>query len=136
MIPVWLRIKVTLGSLVVGVVLAIVAVSVIAQNPGPPPAFKPTEIQLLKLQVRQRDAWLAQRDFIESQRRYQQAIADLNSEGEAVRKENAWPETVTFNADTIEFTAAPKPPVTAPTPPVESSPPAKPVPPTPAGRIK
>lgn len=72
-----------------------------------PASYKPTEVQTLRLQVKQRDAWLAQRDAIESQRRYQQAIAELNALGEDIRKENGWPTTVLFNPDKVEFSAPP-----------------------------
>ena len=69
--------------------------------------FKPSEVQQLKLQVAQRDAWLAQRDYLDSQRRYQEAVAALNRLGEDVKKENAWPDAVIFNADRIEFAVPP-----------------------------
>lgn len=77
------------------------------------PSFKPTELQSLRLQVKQRDAWLAQRDFLDAQRRYQQAVADLTTLGEQVEKENSWPSSVKFDANTLEFApAAPAAPVT------------------------
>jgi hypothetical protein len=75
--------------------------SVLAQAP---PTYKPTEIQALRLQVKQRDALLAQRDYLDAQRRYQDAIALLAAEGDSVRRENKWPDSVKFNADTITFT--------------------------------
>lgn len=73
-----------------------------------PPQYKTTETQHLRLQVKQRDAWLAQRDAIEAQRRYQQAVGELNALGEEIRKENGWPETVIFDADRIEYTEPPR----------------------------
>lgn len=74
-----------------------------------PATYKPTEVQQLRLQVKQRDAWLAQRDAIEAQRRYQQAVGELNALGEAIRMENGWPESVVFNPDKVEFSQTPPP---------------------------
>jgi hypothetical protein len=87
------------------------------------PPYKPTEIQSLRLQVKQRDALLAQKDWQVAQEHYQAAVAILNAEGEAIRKENHWPDTVKFDANTIEF-SEPAPVSTRPPPPMVN-PPAK-----------
>jgi len=63
--------------------------------------YKPTEIQTLRLQVKQRDALLAWN-------RYQAAVADLNAEAEKVKKANAWPSETIFNGDTLQFSAPEK----------------------------
>lgn len=73
-------------------------------------SYKPTEIQSLRLQVKQRDAWLAQKDAISAQQRYQAAVGALIAEGEMVRKEQGWPESVKFDADTITFAVPPEVP--------------------------
>lgn len=58
--------------------------------------YKPTEIQLLRLQVKQRDALLAWN-------RYQAAVSALTEEAQKVKKANAWPEETIFNGDTLQF---------------------------------
>lgn len=93
----------------------ILFVMLYAQGPPPPPtmsavqAYKPTEIQLLRLQVKQRDMMLAQRDYIDAQRRYGATGQALFAEAETVKRENGWPETVTLDADKLEFKAPPEP---------------------------
>lgn len=102
-------------GMVVGVVIALLLIAGVIALPQAPPSYKPSEVQLLRLQVKQRDGWLAQRDMIEAQRRYQQAVAALLAEGETVRKENGWPDALKFDPDKIEFAV---PPVRT-TPPIE-----------------
>lgn len=68
-----------------------------------PAEYKPTEIQTLRLQVKQKDARLAQVDLRDAQNRFNQALADLNAEGEKVKVENKWPSTVMFSMDTLTF---------------------------------
>lgn len=58
--------------------------------------YKPTEIQSLRLQVKQKDALLAWN-------RYQAAINDLNAEAQRVKKDNHWPDETIFNGDTLQF---------------------------------
>ena len=70
--------------------------------------YQPTEIQLLKLQVKQRDAQLAQRDLQTAQTKFQQSILDLTNEAEVIKKENKWDEKVTFDPNTISFSEPPK----------------------------
>lgn len=60
--------------------------------------YKPTEIQSLRLQVKQRDALLAWN-------RYQAALNDLSAESERVKKANGWPDEVVFNGETLKFSA-------------------------------
>jgi len=63
--------------------------------------YKPTELQSLRLQVRQRDALLAWD-------RYQKAVVELNAEADRVKKDNKWPADTIFNGDTLEFSAPAK----------------------------
>jgi hypothetical protein len=90
----------------IAVLMGIFAVFTRAQAPL---TYKPTEIQELRLQVRQRDAWLAQRDFRDAQIRYQQAVSQFQAEAEAIKKENGWPDGVKFNPDELSYAEAPAP---------------------------
>ena len=94
--------------------LAVVVLFLIASTLGAQgvkaPEYKPTEIQSLRLQVKQKDAQIAQRDLQSAQARFQEAFAALNNEAAEVKKENKWPDDVSFDPNTLNFTApAPKP---------------------------
>jgi hypothetical protein len=69
------------------------------------PTYQPNETQSLKLQVKQRDTLLAQKDLQMAQQRFQAALNDLNAEAEQVKVENHWPKEVTFAPDTLAFSA-------------------------------
>jgi len=71
--------------------------------------FKPTEIQSLRLQVKQRDALLAKAALEQAQRQFQQALTDLTSEGERVKQENGWAKDTQFQPNDLTFSAAPAP---------------------------
>jgi hypothetical protein len=73
------------------------------------PKYTPTEVQSLRLQVKQRDAQLAQQAVLNAQEKFQAILAALNAEGEKVRLENKWPDTVKFSPDRLDFTEAPAP---------------------------
>lgn len=84
--------------------------------PKPPVQFPPSEIQSLRLQVKQRDARLAQ---LASER----AMGDLAVECHKVRDDNKWPATVECDFNTLTFidmkppTVAAKPEAPKPEPP-------------------
>lgn len=92
---------------------------------SPKAAFVPSEVQVLRLQVRQRDAKLAQVVAQEAQARFQQAVGELMGEAERVKQDNSWPKTLQFNPDTLAFAdvpattpaATPATPAAAPTKP-------------------
>lgn len=71
------------------------------------PKYTPTEVQSLRLQVKQRDAQIAQRDMVAAQEKFQNFLAVLQSEGDKVRLENKWPDTVKFDLNTLGFTETP-----------------------------
>lgn len=73
------------------------------------PKYAPSEVQTLRLQVKQRDAQLAQRDLQYAQQRFQQAIADLNAEADRIKSENHWPASTSFSPDSLAFTEPSKP---------------------------
>lgn len=71
--------------------------------------YKLTEVQLLRLQVKQKDAQIAQVRFQASQQAFQAAINDLQAEASKVKEQNQWDKDVVFNADALTFSEAPKP---------------------------
>jgi len=98
------KIIITLIALLIGMVVA-----AIGQNSGPGmktvpvTLYVPNEVQQLKLQVRQKDAQLAQVALREAQSNFQQKVKELMEEGIEVRKANGWPDKVTMNPDSLTF---------------------------------
>jgi len=74
------------------------AQSVPATNPPAPttPAatYEPTEVENLSLQVKQRDAVLAQVALAQASANFHKAVADFNAQVEIVKKAHGWPATV------------------------------------------
>lgn len=101
-------------SLLVGMAMTLVA---LAQQPGPVSQaqmnskYKPNENQQLRLQVKQKDAQLAQYELQAAQSKFGNALQELDAEGVKVEKENGWPDTVKMDRATLNFfeTQAPKP---------------------------
>lgn len=77
--------------------------------------YKPSEVQLLRLKVKHKDAELAQLRFQQAQQAFQASITDLQEEAEKVKEENKWEAGVQFNADNLSFNL-PTPPIPAPKP--------------------
>lgn len=94
-------------------VLLALALAVLGQEKK---SYVPSELQLLRLQLRQRDAQIAQRDLQAAQARFQQALADLNEAAQNVKRENKWDEKVQFNPDTVTFAIPETPKTPAPVP--------------------
>ena len=76
--------------------------------------FKPSEVQSLRLQVKIKDAQLAQKESAEAQQKLQSAIQSVNQEVESIKTENKWPAGVNYNFQTQTFTAPPPPPAEKP----------------------
>lgn len=68
----------------------------------------PSEVQRLRLQLKQKDAQLAQKDLYIAQQNFQAAIKLLNDEAAKVKQDNGWPAATGFNADTLQFAEGPK----------------------------
>jgi uncharacterized protein HemX len=85
-------------------VLAILGIFgvIAAQQTGK--TYTPNEVQMLRLQLKQKEALLAQRDLQEANRRFQTAVGDLQAEAEKIKTDQKWPKTVVFNPDTLTFT--------------------------------
>lgn len=72
--------------------------------------YKPSEVQALRLQVKQKDAQLAQQAFSIAQQQFQQKIGDFNAEIKKIEEENHWPETLQVDPNTLEFRDVSAPP--------------------------
>jgi hypothetical protein len=76
-------------------------------KPAEAESYTPTEVQSLKLQLRQRDAQIAQKDLQMYQQRFQQAINDLQAEAEQIKRDNKWAADVAFDMGTLTFAKKP-----------------------------
>ena len=97
-----------LGRIVALTLLTLaIAIGLLAQEAGKPKVFTPTEVQSLRLQVRQKDALLAKANLEQAQRVFQQALTDLTAEGEKVKVEQGWPKDTQFNPNDLSYAAPP-----------------------------
>lgn len=78
-----------------------------------PEKYLPTEVQKLRLQVKHKDAEIAQFGVQVAQQRYQAFLNALQEEGERIKTENHWNLDVQFDANAMTFR---DPPAIAPTP--------------------
>lgn len=93
----------------------IIAASVAVSAQEAAKKYEPTEIQSLRLQVKQKDAILAQQSIASAQQavtlaqqNFTKAIEEMNAEAETIKKANKWPETVQLNPQTLAFEAKPQ----------------------------
>jgi hypothetical protein len=101
----WLLMFVGIATIIIWLV------SAHAQDKPPAaPTLTPTEVQSLRLQVRQKDAVIAKQALDSAQAKFQQALADLNAEAERVKTENKWDKSVAFDMNDLHFTAVAKEP--------------------------
>lgn len=93
-----------------------VAVLVAAQKTEPL-KFLANEVQQLRLQVKQKDAQLAQAALKEADARFKQTLQELSNEAEQVKKDQHWPADVVFDPNSLSFSepkAEAKKPANAP----------------------
>jgi hypothetical protein len=76
-------------------------------NDKPVKDYKPTEVQLLRLQVQQKDAQLLQAQLQSIQRQFNEKVSELMSSAQKVKLENGWPPETQFSPDTLVFSAPP-----------------------------
>ena len=62
-----------------------------------------SEIQTLRLQVKQKDAQIAQQNVFVAQQSFSAALKALKEEAEKVRIENKWPAEVQFSPEQLVF---------------------------------
>lgn len=89
-------------------VLFLSALTLNSQEPKAPPSYTPTEIQSLRLQVKQKDTLLAVKILQEAQANFTNMKMSLMNESDSVIKENKWPQDLIFNPDTLQFSETPK----------------------------
>jgi len=70
--------------------------------------YKLTEVQLLKLQVQQKDAQLLQAQLQNVQRQFQEKVSELMSTANKFKLENGWPPETVFDPDKLVFSAPPE----------------------------
>jgi hypothetical protein len=71
--------------------------------------YAPSEVQSLRLQVRQKDAQIAQNALEKAQLRFQQTLVDLQAEAERIKTENKWPKDTQFDPNNLVFNEPPTP---------------------------
>lgn len=62
-----------------------------------------SEIQTLRLQVKQKDAQIAQQNVFVAQQAFSAAIKALRDEADKVKVENKWPAEVQFSPENLMF---------------------------------
>src|SRR4029077_9309968 len=77
------------------------------QEKPSPKEYRLSEIQLLKLQVVQRDAMLLKSQMQDLQRQFGDKVGDLQRTAEKIKLENSWPPETRFDMDKLEFSAPP-----------------------------
>src|ERR1700739_1879914 len=90
--------------------LAAVVVVLAQDKPPAPPKYGPHEVQSLRLQLKHKDAELAQIALQTAQAAFQRAMSDLTEEGKRVKTENKWPEDVQFSPNDMSFSEPAPPP--------------------------
>jgi hypothetical protein len=70
-------------------------------------AYEPSEIQKLRIQVKFKDAQIAQQQLSVAQQQFNAAVSAFNAQVEATKKENSWPDTVQIDPNTLEFKETP-----------------------------
>lgn len=85
--------------------------------------YKPSEVETLRLQVKQREAQLAQKDLAlaqklveTAQQSFQTSLLTLTAESEKIKTDEKWPSDTAFDPNTLKFTAPLHPATVAPIP--------------------
>jgi hypothetical protein len=71
------------------------------------PKYTPTEVQLLRLQVIQKDAFLLKAQMQDLQRQFGDKVGDLQRTAEKIKLEQGWPPETSFDMDKLTFSAPP-----------------------------
>jgi hypothetical protein len=81
---------------------------------APKSDLKPSEVQSLRLQVKLKDAIISSQNLAalqqavqKSQQDLNQALAALDAEANAVKKENGWDDSIVFDRQTATFSKKP-----------------------------
>lgn len=73
------------------------------------PEYKPTDMQILRLQLKQAQAQTKKLQLNQAQAEFNAAYGALMDEANAVKKENKWPTETLVDPDKLLFSAPPKP---------------------------
>lgn len=92
----------------VGILAGVTATLVVGQQP--PKKYQPSEVEALRLQVKQKDAQIASYQAQSAQQAAQRAYADLMTEAEKIKEAEHWPANVTFDPGSLSFSEPPAPP--------------------------
>jgi hypothetical protein len=84
--------------------VVLLAAAAVAQDKDP--AYHPTELQRLQLEVLQKDAIIAQKDLQAAQQLYQAKLAALQQKADEVKHDNKWPPEVNFDPNSLAFSKA------------------------------
>lgn len=78
---------------------------------APAPAkYELSEVQRYRLQLKQKDAQIAQMNVSIANSNFQQSIAAFNAEVKSIEQENKWPDTLQIDPNTMTFKEPPPPP--------------------------
>lgn len=90
------------------ILVLVLITSSVAIAEDKPKKYEASEIEHLRLQIKQKDAQIAQIYFMQSQQKYNEAVQDLYRECTAIRDQHKWPETVTCKPEDLTFSETPK----------------------------
>jgi hypothetical protein len=88
---------------IITIIILLGIAAIVGAQTLPESKYKLSEIQLLRLQVRQKDALLAQQALSQAQANFQNAMSALTAEASKVKEENKWDAKVQFDAGTLQF---------------------------------
>jgi hypothetical protein len=97
-------------SVLAMIIPALLIVGVFGQDkPAPPQKLEATELQHLRLEVKQKDTIIAYNEARAADQVFQMKRAALQAEAENVKKENHWDPKTIFNQELLTFSPAPEP---------------------------
>lgn len=70
--------------------------------------YQPSEIQLLHLQLKQKDVQIAQQNVFFAQQQFKAMLQALGDEAQKVKAENSWPEAVVFDQESLTYSDPPE----------------------------
>jgi hypothetical protein len=87
----------------------LISLAVASQAPQPK-KYQPSEVESLRLQVKQKDAQLASYQAQQAQQAAQKAYADLMAEADKIKESEHWPANVMFSPQDLSFSEPPAQP--------------------------
>jgi hypothetical protein len=90
-----------------------IGIAAVPQSAPPataPAKYELSEVQKQRLQLKQKDAQIAQLQLSIANSTFQQSIAAFNAEVKSIEEENKWPDTLQIDPNTMTFKEPPAPP--------------------------